>query len=118
MKTIITNDTPFYKYKIIKGISKIKENVFPNRFIHVAEMRKLGGKITVKGNVAKIVGVNSLAGAKMQASDLRASAGLILSALVASGKSEIFRIYHLDRGYEAIDNKLREIGAKIWRTKE
>lgn len=101
-----------------EGISKIKENVFPNRFIHVAEMRKLGGKITVKGNIAKIVGVNSLAGAKMQASDLRASAGLILSALVASGKSEIFRIYHLDRGYEAIDNKLREIGAKIWRTKE
>tara|TARA_Y100001970_G_scaffold120586_1_gene149477 strand:+ start:4796 stop:6052 length:1257 start_codon:yes stop_codon:yes gene_type:complete len=100
------------------GTSKIKENVFPNRFIHVAEMRKLGAKIDVVKNTAKIIGVDTLAGAKMQASDLRASAGLVLSALCASGKSEIFRIYHLDRGYEAIDNKLKRIGAKIWRTKE
>ena len=101
-----------------RGASKIKENVFPNRFIHVAEMRKLGAKIDVVKNTAKIKGVRALAGAKMQASDLRASAGLVLSALCASGKSEIFRIYHLDRGYEAIDNKLKHIGAKIWRTKE
>ena len=67
---------------------------------------------------AKIIGVNGLAGAKIQASDLRASAGLILSALSSKGKTEIFRIYHLDRGYERIDDKLKLIGAKIWREKE
>ena len=101
-----------------KGKSKIKENVFPNRYIHVAEMRKLGANITINKDVAEIKGIKQLAGAKMQASDLRASAGLLLCALCASGESEIFRIYHLDRGYEAIDNKLKSLGAKIWRTKE
>jgi len=101
-----------------KGVSKIQENVFPNRFIHVAELRKLGANITIKENTAKIIGVKGLAGAKIQASDLRASAGLILSALSSKGKTEIFRIYHLDRGYERIDDKLKLIGAKIWREKE
>ena len=101
-----------------KGASRIKENVFPNRFIHVAELRKLGAQIELQGNLAKIQGIKSIAGAKMQASDLRASAGLVLGALSAAGQSEIFRIYHLDRGYEGIDNKLRAIGAKICRTKE
>ena len=96
----------------------IQENVFPNRFIHVAELRKLGANISIKENTAKIIGVNGLAGAKIQASDLRASAGLILSALSSKGKTEIFRIYHLDRGYERIDDKLKLIGAKIWREKE
>ena len=74
--------------------------------------------ISIKENAAKIIGVNGLAGAKIQASDLRASAGLILSALSSKGKTEIFRIYHLDRGYERIDDKLKLIGAKIWREKE
>ena len=101
-----------------KGVSKIQENVFPNRFIHVAELRKLGANITIKENTAKIIGIKGLAGAKIQASDLRASAGLILSALSSKGKTEIFRIYHLDRGYERIDDKLKLIGAKIWREKE
>ena len=101
-----------------KGVSEIKENVFPNRFIHVAELRKLGAKITLKKNVAQIKETRALTGAKMQASDLRASAGLILCALSATGQSEIYRIYHLDRGYEQIDNKLKLIGAKICRTKE
>ena len=68
--------------------------------------------------MAKIQGTGGLAGAKMQASDLRASAGLVLAALSAVGQSEIFRIYHLDRGYEGIDNKLRKVGAKICRVKE
>jgi UDP-N-acetylglucosamine 1-carboxyvinyltransferase len=101
-----------------EGSSRITENVFPNRFIHVAELRKLGAQIKLSSNLAKIQGTGGLAGAKMQASDLRASAGLVLAALSAVGQSEIFRIYHLDRGYEGIDNKLREVGAKICRVKE
>ena len=101
-----------------EGSSRIRENVFPNRFIHVAELRKLGAKIKLSNNLAKIQGTKGLAGAKMQASDLRASAGLVLAALSAVGQSEIFRIYHLDRGYEGLDNKLREVGAKICRVRE
>jgi len=125
---IETNPYPFFPTDLqaqlmailvqAKGVSEIKENVFPNRFIHVAELRKLGAKITLKKNVAQIKETKALTGAKMQASDLRASAGLILCALSATGQSEIYRIYHLDRGYEQIDNKLKLIGAKICRTKE
>jgi len=103
---------------LAKGSSEIKEGVFPNRFIHVAELRKLGAKIGIEENTAKIKGVEKLAGAKMQASDLRASAGLVLAALSSSGESQIYRIYHLDRGYEGIDDKLKLVGAKIWREKE
>ena len=96
----------------------IVENVFPNRFIHIAELRKLGAKINLSANKAEITGVNGLIGANMQASDLRASSCLLISALSAKGKSEVHRIYHLDRGYESINNKLKIIGANIWRTKE
>tara|TARA_B100000029_G_scaffold119241_2_gene112526 strand:+ start:42676 stop:43959 length:1284 start_codon:yes stop_codon:yes gene_type:complete len=103
---------------LASGTSKITENIFPNRFIHAAELRKLGAKINLEANVATILGVDSLTGAKMQASDLRASASLLIGALAAKGKSEIYRIYHLDRGYESIDNKLKEIGGKVWREKE
>ena len=100
------------------GKSTIVENVFPNRFIHIAELRKLGAKINLSSNKAEITGVNELIGANMQASDLRASSCLLISALSAKGKSEVHRIYHLDRGYESINNKLKIIGANIWRTKE
>lgn len=100
------------------GTSKIVENVFPNRFIHVAELRKLGAKISLDANIASIVGVRGLTRASMQASDLRASASLLIGALSASGRSEIHRVYHLDRGYESIDNKLESLGAKIWRKNE
>ena len=100
------------------GVSSVKENIFPNRFIHVAELRKLGAKVSLSSNIATVEGVKSLGGAKMQASDLRASACLLIAALAAKGKSEIYRIYHLDRGYESIDNKLKDIGGRIWRQEE
>jgi UDP-N-acetylglucosamine 1-carboxyvinyltransferase len=103
---------------LANGVSKITENIFPNRFIHVAELRKLGAEISLKGNVATVCGVKELIGANMQASDLRASASLLIGALSAKGKSEVRRIYHLDRGYESIDNKLQGLGARIWREKE
>ena len=100
------------------GESKIKEEIFPSRFIHVAELRKLGANIKLENNTAIVNGVASLNGARMQASDLRASACLIIAGIVAKNKSEISRVYHLDRGYEKIDNKLKGLGVKIWREKE
>ena len=100
------------------GESKIKEEIFPSRFIHVAELRKLGANIKLENNTAIVNGVDSLNGARMQASDLRASACLIIAGIVAKNKSEISRVYHLDRGYEKIDNKLEGLGVKIWREKE
>jgi len=103
---------------LAKGKSKIVENIFPNRFIHVAELRKLGAKISLDANIATIFGVQELTRANMQASDLRASASLLIGALSARGRSEICRVYHLDRGYESIDNKLKSLGARIWRENE
>ena len=103
---------------LAKGKSKFIENIFPSRFIHAAELRKLGANISVKKGVAYIEGVPFINGGKMQASDLRASASLVIAACIARGKSEISRVYHLDRGYERIDYKLTKVGVKIWRTKE
>jgi UDP-N-acetylglucosamine 1-carboxyvinyltransferase len=100
------------------GESRIAEEIFPSRFIHVAELRKLGADIKLEKNTAIINGGASLNGARMQASDLRASACLILAGIVAKDKSEIHRVYHLDRGYEKIDSKLMNLGVKIWREKE
>ena len=103
---------------LAKGRSKFLENIFPSRFIHAAELRKLGADISVERGLANIKGVPFINGGKMQASDLRASASLVIAACTARGKSEISRVYHLDRGYEKIDYKLTEVGVKIWRTKE
>ena len=103
---------------LAKGRSKFLENIFPSRFIHAAELRKLGADINVERGLANIKGVPFINGGKMQASDLRASASLVIAACTARGKSEISRVYHLDRGYEKIDYKLTEVGVKIWRTKE
>jgi len=103
---------------LANGESKIIEEIFPSRFIHVAELRKLGANIKLKNNTAIVNGVGSLNGARMQASDLRASACLILAGIIAKNKSEINRVYHLDRGYEKIDSKLMNLGVKIWREKE
>ena len=97
------------------GVSKIKENIFENRFMHVAELKRLGAKITIKGNKAFIDGPTKLNGAELMSSDLRASVALVLAAIFAKGKSVINRIYHLDRGYENIEKKLKKIGAKIRR---
>ena len=98
-----------------EGQSIIKETIFENRFIHVSELRRLGADITVSGDTAVVRGVKALLGAPVMASDLRASASLVLAGLVAEGVTEINRVYHIDRGYERIEEKLRKIGASIWR---
>ncbi len=95
--------------------SKIKEDIFENRFMHVAELKRMGAKISINGNVATVEGNTKFASAELMATDLRASVSLILAALTTKGKSIINRIYHLDRGYENIEKKLRNIGAKIRR---
>ncbi len=95
--------------------SLVKENIFENRFMHVAELNRMGAKITIKGNTANIEGNTNFTGAELMATDLRASVSLILAALSAKGKSIINRIYHLDRGYENIEKKLKSVGAKVRR---
>ena len=95
--------------------SFIKEDIFENRFMHVAELNRMGAKISIKGNLATIEGSTNFASAELMATDLRASVSLILAALTAKGKSVINRIYHLDRGYENIEKKLKKVGAKIRR---
>ena len=97
------------------GRSTITENIFENRFMHVAELRRLGAKITIKEKKAIIEGNTEFLAAELMSSDLRASVALVLAAMVAKGKSVINRIYHLDRGYEKIENKLRKIGVNIKR---
>ena len=95
--------------------SYIKEEIFENRFMHVAELNRMGAKISIKGNKAEIEGNIKFEAAELMATDLRASVSLILAALTSNGKSVINRIYHLDRGYENIDKKLKKVGAKIKR---
>ena len=97
------------------GKSFIKEDIFENRFMHVAELNRMGAQISISGNKALIKGNISLNSAELMATDLRASVSLILAALTAEGRSVINRIYHLDRGYESIEKKLKKIGAKIRR---
>ena len=102
---------------IAGGLSIISETIFENRFIHVSELRRLGADITVTGGTALIKGVSHLSGAPVMATDLRASASLILAGLVARGATEINRVYHLDRGYEAIEKKFLHMGAAIERVR-
>jgi UDP-N-acetylglucosamine 1-carboxyvinyltransferase len=99
------------------GESLITENIFPQRFMHVSELKRMGAAIDLDGATAKIRGVETLSGAPVMASDLRASAALLLAGLVADGETEINRVYHIDRGYEMIDEKLGELGAEIERVK-
>ena len=100
-----------------EGISTIKENIFENRFMHVSELRRMGAHIEILGKKAKIYGGNKLYGAEIMATDLRASVCLVLAGLVAKEKTIVNRIYHLDRGYEKIETKLSNCGAKIRRLK-
>ena len=95
--------------------SYIKEEIFENRFMHVAELNRMGAKISINGNKAIIEGNIKFKPAELMATDLRASVSLILAALASKGKSIINRIYHLDRGYENIEKKLKKVGAKIKR---
>jgi UDP-N-acetylglucosamine 1-carboxyvinyltransferase len=100
------------------GISVITEKIYPDRFMHVAELNRMGAHIQREGPHAIVEGIKNLSGAPVMASDLRASAGLVLAGLAARGKTSISRIYHLERGYEFIEKKLVNLGAKVWREKE
>lgn len=100
---------------IADGVAKVTETIFENRFMHVQEMQRLGANIEIEGNTAIVRGVDKLEGAVVMATDLRASASLVLAALVAEGETTIERIYHIDRGYECIEEKFNQIGARIRR---
>jgi UDP-N-acetylglucosamine 1-carboxyvinyltransferase len=102
---------------IAEGTSIIKETIFENRFMHVAELIRMGANITVEGSTATVKGVQRLKGAPLMATDLRASASLIVAALAAEGETTIYRIYHLERGYEKMEEKLLRLGADIRRVK-
>ncbi len=101
-----------------KGISIITEKIYPERFMHISELNRMGADIILEGESAIIKGPKNMTGAPVMASDLRASAALVLAGLVSKGVTEISRIYHLDRGYERIEEKLSALGANIWREKE
>jgi UDP-N-acetylglucosamine 1-carboxyvinyltransferase len=103
---------------ISEGGSTVTETIFENRFMHVNEMVRLGAKILIEGKIAVMEGVPKLSGATVMATDLRASASLVIAGLVADGETLIERIYHLDRGYDQMEIKLRAIGADIQRLKE
>ncbi|GKS57357.1 UDP-N-acetylglucosamine 1-carboxyvinyltransferase [Nitrospira sp.] len=100
---------------VAQGTSVISETIFESRFMHVQELQRMGAQIKVEGHNAVVIGADRLTGAPVMASDLRASAGLVLAGLAADGTTEISRIYHLDRGYERLEHKLRGLGASIWR---
>jgi UDP-N-acetylglucosamine 1-carboxyvinyltransferase len=101
-----------------RGTARVTETIFENRFMHVGELQRMGAHIRVEGNAAVVEGPTPLAGARVQASDLRASASLVLAGLVARGETVIERVYHIDRGYEKIEAKLRAVGASIERLRD
>ncbi|MDQ7055448.1 MAG: UDP-N-acetylglucosamine 1-carboxyvinyltransferase [Persephonella sp.] len=103
---------------VVEGFSVIRENIFENRFMHVPELRRLGADIQINGRDALIKGVNYLMGAPVRATDLRASAAMVIAGLIAEGTTRIYDIYHLDRGYESIDEKLKSLGASVSRGTE
>jgi UDP-N-acetylglucosamine 1-carboxyvinyltransferase len=100
---------------VAQGAAAIRETVFENRFMHAVELIRLGADIKIDSNVAIVNGVPRLEGATVMATDLRASASLVIAGLVAQGETRIERIYHLDRGYERMETKLSNLGARIWR---
>ncbi len=103
---------------LANGLSVVTETVFENRFMHVSEMKRMGADIRIEGRSAIIRGLPQITGAPVMATDLRASASLVLAGLAAEGQTEVSRIYHLDRGYEKLDEKLKRLGARIERTQE
>ena len=100
------------------GTSYIRETVFNDRFSHTMELRRLGADITIASDEAVVNGVKSLTGASVMSSDIRAGAGILLAALAAKGKSEVLRVYHIDRGYYKIEDKLNSLGANVTRARE
>jgi UDP-N-acetylglucosamine 1-carboxyvinyltransferase len=103
---------------LAKGISCIQENIFENRFMHVAELKRLNARIDISDKKAFVSGPCEFKAAPVMATDLRASASLVLAALAAKGETKISRIYHLDRGYQRLDEKLKKLGADISRISE
>ena len=103
---------------IANGASKVTDNIYHDRFSHVPELNRLGAEITTDKNSAFVKGVNQLRGAQVMSTDIRASASLVIAGLIAKGRTDISRIYHIDRGYECIEQKLQSLGAKIYREKE
>ncbi|NPA66666.1 MAG: UDP-N-acetylglucosamine 1-carboxyvinyltransferase [Epsilonproteobacteria bacterium] len=101
-----------------QGASVIEEKLFENRFMHVSELQRMGANIVLNGNVATVTGKTDLSGADVMATDLRASSALVLAALIANGETNVHRIYHLDRGYDRLEEKLQKVGADIQRLKE
>jgi UDP-N-acetylglucosamine 1-carboxyvinyltransferase len=102
---------------LAKGESVITETIFENRFMHVPELQRMGATIALRGNTAVVQGVSKLYGASVMATDLRASASLVLAGLATDEETEIRRVYHLDRGYEHIEDKLAGLGATVQRVK-
>jgi UDP-N-acetylglucosamine 1-carboxyvinyltransferase len=102
---------------VAEGTARVTETIFENRFMHVQELRRLGANIDVEGNTAVVTGVAHLDGATVMATDLRASASLVVAGLLARGVTTVDRVYHLDRGYEAIEEKLSQLGARIRRAR-
>ncbi|WP_311947910.1 UDP-N-acetylglucosamine 1-carboxyvinyltransferase [Halomonas piscis] len=100
---------------VAEGSSRVVETIFENRFMHVQELNRMGADIALEGNTALITGVESLSGAPVMATDLRASASLVIAAMMADGETQVDRIYHIDRGYECIEEKLQQLGARIRR---
>jgi UDP-N-acetylglucosamine 1-carboxyvinyltransferase len=100
------------------GVSIIEERLFENRFMHVSELQRMGADITLNGHTATVSGTTQLSGTDVMATDLRASSALVLAALISTGETNIHRIYHLDRGYDSLEKKLRDIGANVERLKE
>jgi UDP-N-acetylglucosamine 1-carboxyvinyltransferase len=100
---------------IAEGAAKVSETIFENRFMHVNELLRLGARIEIDGHTAVVKGVERLSGASVMATDLRASASLVIAGLVAEGETRVDRIYHLDRGYDRMEAKLRQLGADIER---
>jgi UDP-N-acetylglucosamine 1-carboxyvinyltransferase len=101
-----------------EGRSRVTETIFENRYMHASEMQRMGARIRIDGGSAVVEGPSELTGARVQASDLRASACLVLAGLAARGETTIDRVYHIDRGYEKIEDKLRSVGAEIERVRE
>ena len=103
---------------VAQGISFVTETIFENRFMHTQELARMGANIRIEGRQAIVAGENGLMGAQVIASDLRASASLVLAALVAQGETLLDRVYHIDRGYERIEEKLAAVGANITRVQD
>ena len=101
-----------------EGKSVIEENIFENRFMHVSELKRMGGNLVLDGSKINVRGVEQINGAEVMATDLRASSSLIIAGLMAKGKTTINRVYHLDRGYENLEDKLKNCGVKIKRISE